>query len=67
LAVPDVTGGHGGGDFGVLRAFLAAMGGDRTAITDIEQIGESHLLALAAEYSRSTDHPVDMAQFRAGN
>jgi predicted dehydrogenase len=67
LAVPDTTGGHGGGDFGVLRAFLAAMGGDQSAVTDIEEIGESHLLALAAEHSRSTARPVDMEQFRAGN
>lgn len=67
LAVGDAAGGHGGGDFGVVRAFLAAVRGDATAAINVEEILESHLLALAAEESRRIGRPVEMERFRAGN
>jgi predicted dehydrogenase len=66
LAVGDSAGGHGGGDFGVVRAFLAARS-DATAVTNVEEILESHLLALAAEESRRSGRPVDMRTFRPEN
>jgi predicted dehydrogenase len=66
LDVSDVQGGHGGGDFGVLRAFLAAVRGNPAAVTDINGILEGHMLALAAEQSRRTGRPVIMEEFRRG-
>ncbi|MGH9247193.1 MAG: Gfo/Idh/MocA family protein [Acidimicrobiales bacterium] len=46
--------GHGGGDFGLMRAFVAAVAqGDPAAInTTPREILESHLMAFAAERSR---------------
>jgi predicted dehydrogenase len=64
LPIPPAQSGHGGGDFGVLRAFLAAVRGDASSITTARGVLESHLLALAAEQSRLTGEPIDMDDFR---
>lgn len=64
LPIPGARSGHGGGDFGVLRAFVAAMRGDPSSISTGREVLESHLLALAAEQSRLTGQPVDMQTFR---
>jgi predicted dehydrogenase len=58
-------GGHGGGDLGVLAAFAGAVrhagaGALNSARTSLE----SHLLAFAAERSRTTGAAVDMAAYR---
>ena len=47
--------GHGGGDVGIIRDFLTLMeGGDEPLyLTDINETIESHVIALAAEESRS--------------
>jgi predicted dehydrogenase len=58
--------GHGGGDAGVMRAFIAAIqnpGGP--VLTGVRASLESHLLAFAAEESRASGAAVDMAAYRA--
>jgi predicted dehydrogenase len=64
LPISVARSGHGGGDFGVLRAFAAAVRGDPSAITTVHEVMESHWLALAAEQSRLSGHPVTMDSFR---
>jgi len=56
----DAGGGHDGGDFGVMSAFLDAVSsGDRSLIrTGPRESLESHLMAFAAERSRLTGVPV---------
>ena len=56
----DAGDGHGGGDYGVMSAFLDAVsGGDRSLIrTGPRESLESHLMAFAAERSRLTGVPV---------
>lgn len=52
----DAGGGHDGGDFGVMSAFLDAVSSnDRSLVrTGPRESLESHLMALAAERSRLT-------------
>ena len=64
VPIPTARGGHGGGDFGVLAAFVGAVRGDARSVALGGEIYESYLLALAAEQSRLTGDPVDMSQFR---
>ena len=60
------VGGHGGGDAGVIRAFVRAVRGtDSGALTSARASLESHLLAFAAEHSRLTGATVDVAAYRA--
>ena len=56
----DAGGGHDGGDFGVMSAFLDAVSsGDRSLVrTGPRESLESHLMAFAAERSRLTGLPV---------
>ncbi len=56
----DAGDGHGGGDYGVMSAFLDAVSaGDRSLIrTGPRESLESHLMAFAAERSRLTGAPV---------
>jgi hypothetical protein len=55
--------GHGGGDFGVISAFVDAVtSGDRSLIcTGPRESLDSHLMAFAAERSRQTGAPVRVA------
>jgi hypothetical protein len=66
VLLPDGVGGHGGGDAGVMRAFVRAVrGADSRALTSARASLESHLQAFAAERSRLTGATVDMAAYRA--
>jgi predicted dehydrogenase len=57
--------GHGGGDEGLMNAFVAAVRGDRAAVlTSVREALESHLLAFAAERARISAEVVQMDQFR---
>jgi predicted dehydrogenase len=57
--------GHGGGDLGVLSAFAESVRAvDHGALTSARASLESHLLAFAAEESRTSGVPVDMAEYR---
>ena len=67
LSIPAAPSGHGGGDFGVLHAFVAALRGDSSSITTAREVLESHLLALAAEESRLSGETIAMEQFRRGH
>ena len=53
--LPDVTGGHGGGDMGLVNAFYQALLSDESLCTTLESSIESHLMAFAAEESRLND------------
>ena len=59
------VGGHGGGDDGLMRAFVGAIEGDRSGVlTSAREAVASHLLAFAAEQSRLTGETVDMERYR---
>jgi predicted dehydrogenase len=62
----DAGGGHDGGDFGVMAAFVDAVAaGDPTLIrSGPRESLESHLMAFAAERSRSTGVPVPVWDWR---
>ena len=53
--LPDVTGGHGGGDMGLVNAFYQALLSQENLCTTLESSIESHLMAFAAEESRLRD------------
>lgn len=57
-----ILSGHGGGDFGLMRAFLAALhaGDDRHIQTGPAISLESHLMVFSAEESRKTGRVVDI-------
>jgi predicted dehydrogenase len=53
--------GHGGGDFGLMRAFVQALNGQSSKHSTTARVSlESHLLAFAAEESRKTGRVVEM-------
>jgi predicted dehydrogenase len=61
------VGGHGGGDAGVMRAFVAGVRGDeRAVLTSAGESLESHLIAFAAEEARVTGAVIQMDAYRAG-
>ncbi len=63
---PDQTsGGHNGGDDGLMRDFLALLQSKSgSAATSIARSVESHLIACAAEDSRVSNKTVDMEKYR---
>lgn len=68
VQIPDRSGdgGHGGGDFGIVRAFVNAVNGvPDDSITTARASLESHLLAFASEESRLNHSVIDMAEYRA--
>jgi predicted dehydrogenase len=65
-ARPRGVGGHGGGDDGLMRAFVGAIRGDRAGVlTSAREAVASHLMAFAAERARVQDEVVDMEAFRS--
>jgi predicted dehydrogenase len=57
--------GHGGGDGGLMSAFVRALDGEpQEMLTDARASLESHLMAFAAEEARRSNTVVDMAEFR---
>ena len=63
--VPEGSG-HGGGDFGLMAAFVASLqgGGGDHMLTGAEDSLESHLLAFAAEEARASGKVIDMDGYR---
>lgn len=59
------SGGHGGGDFGLVRSFVRAIRGEMEALSDARDSLESHLMAFATEEARLTNSVVDLEEFRA--
>lgn len=66
IDIPEVAGGHGGGDSGIMAGFVEAVIRGTPGRTDAASAIESHLLAFAAEQSRTTGLPVNMTAFRSG-
>lgn len=60
---PNVSRGHGGGDAGVMRAFVSALTDNQSPATSAAESLDSHLLAFAAEESRVSGQPVDTAAY----
>ncbi len=57
--------GHGGGDEGLMSAFLRTLRGESVPHrTSARASLESHLMAFAAEESRHTQQTIDMAAYR---
>jgi predicted dehydrogenase len=62
-----VSGGHGGGDSGVMREFLHAVNtGSRDVLTSAAESLVSHLVAFAAEDARITQRVVRYDEFSMG-
>ncbi|KAK7049649.1 hypothetical protein VNI00_005680 [Paramarasmius palmivorus] len=61
----DEGGGHGGGDMGLIRAFVEAVrtGDQKVLGTDIEEVLKSHLTVFAAETSRREGMVVNCMEF----
>lgn len=64
VEIPTATSGHGGGDDGIMRSFVATVRGEEKALTNARESLESHLMAFAAEESRLNGTIVDMDKFR---
>ena len=59
-------GGHGGGDSGLMAAFVDALAGSgQGTLTDARSALESHLLAFAAEEARLSAQVIEMDAFRS--
>ena len=56
--------GHGGGDAGLMAAFVKALRDPRTALTTSRESLESHLMAFAAEEARVEGSIVEMSAYR---
>lgn len=56
--------GHGGGDAGLMAAFVRAVRGEARALTTAREALESHLMAFAAEEARLTGQTIDLAGLR---
>jgi hypothetical protein len=67
IPISTPTGGHGGGDHGLMKAFVQALRGDAGALsTSARESLESHLMAFAAEESRLAGGKlIDMRAYRA--
>jgi predicted dehydrogenase len=58
------AGGHGGGDVGIMRAFVDTVRGNgRHALTSAAEALDSHLLAFAAEEARVTHSVIDTRHY----
>jgi predicted dehydrogenase len=64
LDVAPTSSGHGGGDFGLLGAFVATLRSGTRPLHHAREALESHLLAHAAEESRARRVVVSMDDFR---
>ncbi|MBQ3640245.1 MAG: gfo/Idh/MocA family oxidoreductase, partial [Clostridia bacterium] len=60
-----ITGGHGGGDIGIVYAFYDLLTGNETSksLCDISVSCKNHMLSFAAEESRLTGQVVDVADY----
>lgn len=57
-------GGHGGGDDGAIRRFLAEVRGEVEPTNTIEDSLDAHLYAFASEEARLSGEAVEMARYR---
>jgi predicted dehydrogenase len=65
IRVPKRVGGHGGGDEGIMQAFVEGLrGGEGALLTSARESVESHLMAFAAEEARLTRTVIEMGSYR---
>lgn len=62
----EITGGHGGGDRGIIRTFCKLLVGEYegNTVTDISTSVENHLVAFAAEKSRVEGAVIDIDEYK---
>ena len=61
-----ITGGHGGGDNGIIYALRELLNGNRCkSVCEIGESCDNHMISFAAEESRLTGKVIDMAEFEA--
>lgn len=62
----EISGGHGGGDRGIIRSFCQLLTGTYTgnSITDITTSINNHLATFAAEESRITGNVITMSDYK---
>ena len=67
-AVTDehISGGHGGGDRGIIRTFCKYMTGnyDGNSVADIETSIENHLTCFAAEEARLSNRVINLEEYK---
>lgn len=64
ITLPAPISGHGGGDFGLIKDFVELVNGSKAqGLTSAKTSVESHLIALAAEKSRTTNKIVEISEF----
>ena len=56
----DINDGHGGGDYGIVDAWIAALSNGQMTISGTEETLESHRIVFAAEESRRTGKTVKL-------
>jgi len=62
----SITGGHGGGDAGIIYALSDLINGvPNDSVCDIRESCDNHMISFAAEESRLTGRVVDMEKFNA--
>ena len=64
IAIASASGGHGGGDDGTIRRFLAAVRGEEEPGSTIHEALEAHLYAFAAEEARLSGETIDLGRYR---
>jgi hypothetical protein len=65
----EALGGHGGGDYGLIRAFVTAVATNDPSVllSGARESLASHLLVFAAEHARRTGTTVDLAAYAAAH
>jgi hypothetical protein len=61
----NIVGGHGGGDIGLIKAFVDAVRTSKQDVlgTDVGEVVKSHLTVFAAEASRREGRVIDCIEF----
>lgn len=65
IDIEESSGGHGGGDPGVIEAFLRSVDTGEPSLTEASSALESHLLAFEADRARLEGRIIDVAAGRA--
>lgn len=64
IKVQEMNGGHGGGDYAIIKAFMEGIAGDKDKIkTGASESVMSHLMCFAAEESRKKKKLINMDEF----
>lgn len=62
----NITGGHGGGDTGIIYALRDLMNGEiSNSVCGVGESCDNHMISFAAEESRLTGKVIDMTKFEA--